>query len=96
VPIYDYRCTKGHIFEVMGSVNDEPLDKCEVCGSPAQRLLYPPAVHFKGSGFYHTDYGKRKRSRAEKGESSSSESSSSESSGESKPAAEPTKPAAKD
>jgi len=86
MPIYEYRCTKGHSFEVMQSVNDEPLKKCQVCGSPVRRVLHPPAVHFKGSGFYNTDYGTRKRSRElkesgeGKGKQSKDESSSKSSS----------------
>jgi putative FmdB family regulatory protein len=61
VPIYEYRCTKGHTFEVMQSMSDEPVTACAECGSPVQRVFHPVAVHFKGSGFYTTDYG-RKRS----------------------------------
>ena len=76
MPIYDYRCTKGHTFDVMQSVSDPPLQKCEVCGSPVVRVLHPPAVHFKGSGFYSTDYGKRKRQKGAS-ESAGSESGSS-------------------
>ncbi|HLI59887.1 MAG TPA: zinc ribbon domain-containing protein [Solirubrobacteraceae bacterium] len=63
MPIYEYRCKKGHTFDVMQRFSDEALDTCEVCGAPAQRVLHAPAVHFKGSGFYNTDYGTRKRSR---------------------------------
>ena len=68
MPTYEYRCTKGHTFEAFQSIKDEPLTKCEVCGRPVVRVLHSPAVHFKGSGFYNTDYGTRKRSR-EKDES---------------------------
>jgi putative FmdB family regulatory protein len=86
MPIYEYRCKKGHTFDVMQRFSDDALDKCEVCGAPAQRVLHAPAVHFKGSGFYNTDYGTKKRSRemkekesAKKSESSSSSESKSES-----------------
>jgi putative FmdB family regulatory protein len=75
MPIYEYRCTKGHTFEVLQSINDEPLTECQVCGRPVERVLHSPAVHFKGSGFYNTDYGTKKRQR----EKSSSESSSADS-----------------
>jgi putative FmdB family regulatory protein len=61
MPIYEYRCGKGHTFEVMQRMTDDPLDGCERCGAPVQRVFHPVAVHFKGSGFYNTDYGKRKR-----------------------------------
>lgn len=61
MPVYDYRCEKGHRFEVVQSMSDSPLDKCEECGAPAQRVLHAPAIHFKGSGFHNTDYGTRQR-----------------------------------
>jgi len=60
MPIYEYRCEKGHTFEVLQSMSDDPLSACEVCGAPVQKVLHAPAVHFKGSGFYNTDYGKKK------------------------------------
>jgi putative FmdB family regulatory protein len=61
VPIYEYRCRKGHTFEVMQSMSDDPIATCQECRSPVERVFHPVAVHFKGSGFYATDYG-RKRS----------------------------------
>ncbi|HEX2070221.1 MAG TPA: zinc ribbon domain-containing protein [Thermoleophilaceae bacterium] len=64
MPIYEYRCDKGHTFEVMQSMSAEPLSACEVCGAPVQKVLHAPAVHFKGSGFYTTDYGKKKAAGA--------------------------------
>jgi putative FmdB family regulatory protein len=63
MPIYEYRCEKGHSFEVMQRMADDALDVCEECGAPAVRVLHAPAVHFKGSGFYNTDYGTKKRAR---------------------------------
>jgi putative FmdB family regulatory protein len=63
MPIYEYRCKKGHTFEVMQRMSDDPVTTCEVCGAPVERVFHPIAVHFKGSGFYNTDYGTRKRSR---------------------------------
>ena len=87
MPIYEYRCKKGHQFEVMQRISDDPVTKCEVCGAEVQRVFHPIAVHFKGSGFYNTDYGTRKRSREmkeHKESSSKSESSSSSSSSDSK------------
>ncbi|MGH2881998.1 MAG: FmdB family zinc ribbon protein [Solirubrobacteraceae bacterium] len=86
MPIYEYRCRKGHTFDVMQRFSDDALDTCEVCGAPAQRVMHAPAVHFKGSGFYNTDYGTRNRSREmkEKEGADKSESSSSESKSESK------------
>ena len=85
MPIYEYRCKKGHQFEVMQRISDDPVTKCEVCGAPVQRVFHPIAVHFKGSGFYNTDYGTRKRSREMKeAKESSSKSESSSSSSDSK------------
>jgi len=60
VPIYEYRCSNGHTFEVTQRMSDEPVAECEVCGAPVERVFHPIAVHFKGSGFYNTDYGKGK------------------------------------
>ncbi|HEY5724377.1 MAG TPA: FmdB family zinc ribbon protein [Methylomirabilota bacterium] len=64
MPIYEYRCAKGHTFEEMQRMTDEPLTTCNVCGAPVQRVFHPVAVHFKGSGFYNTDYGKKKKAGA--------------------------------
>jgi putative FmdB family regulatory protein len=64
MPIYEYRCGNDHTFEVMQRMSDEPLTECTVCGAPVQRVFHPVAVHFKGSGFYNTDYGKQKRGAA--------------------------------
>ena len=82
MPIYEYKCDNGHVFDVMQKMADEPLTECVECGAPAQRVLTAPAVHFKGSGFYNTDYGKRKGGGSNGGgsDSSSSDSKSSTSS----------------
>jgi putative FmdB family regulatory protein len=65
MPIYEYRCPNGHLFELMQRIGDPPPDACEVCGEgPLERVLYPVAVHFKGSGFYSTDYGRSRRKEA--------------------------------
>jgi putative FmdB family regulatory protein len=59
MPIYEYRCPDGHTFEVFQRMADPPSEACEVCGkSPVEKVLYPVSVHFKGSGFYSTDYGR--------------------------------------
>jgi putative FmdB family regulatory protein len=75
LPIYEYRCQNGHDFEVMQSMSDPPVDKCEVCGAPVERVFRPVAIHFKGSGFYSTDYG-RNRSGASSDSGSKEESKS--------------------
>jgi putative FmdB family regulatory protein len=85
MPIYEYRCLNGHTFEVIQSMSDDPVETCEVCGAPVERVFHPVAVHFKGSGFYTTDYaGKAKAGASKDGESSSSDSGGSDSSSESK------------
>jgi putative FmdB family regulatory protein len=64
VPIYEYKCPKGHVFEVFQRIDDPPPELCETCGEgPLQRVLHPVAVHFKGSGFYSTDYGSKARKK---------------------------------
>jgi putative FmdB family regulatory protein len=64
VPIYEYKCPQGHVFELFQRMSDPPPAGCEVCGEgPVERVLYPVAVHFKGSGFYSTDYGRGGRKR---------------------------------
>jgi putative FmdB family regulatory protein len=68
VPIYEYRCPNGHTFEVFQKMTDPPAETCVTCGAgPVEKLLFPVAVHFKGSGFYSTDYGSRK-TKAKEGE----------------------------
>jgi putative FmdB family regulatory protein len=66
MPIYEYRCPNGHVFEVFQRIDDPPPEKCETCGAgPLQRVLFPVAVHFKGSGFYSTDYGRGRKAAKE-------------------------------
>ena len=81
MPIYEYRCERGHTFEVMQRMSEDPLTNCTTCDATVQRVFHPVAVHFKGSGFYTTDYGKKRSgsSGSSGGDSSSSESSSSKS-----------------
>jgi putative FmdB family regulatory protein len=67
MPIYEYRCPNGHTFEVFQRMADAPAEVCEVCGEgPVTKVLYPAAIHFKGSGFYSTDYGRGGRRSAAK------------------------------
>jgi putative FmdB family regulatory protein len=63
MPIYEFRCENGHLFEVMQRISDAPVTECEECGAPVTRVYHPIAVHFKGSGFYNTDYGTTRRKR---------------------------------
>jgi putative FmdB family regulatory protein len=70
MPIYEYRCPNGHVFELFQRMGDAPPERCESCGEgPVERVLYPVAVHFKGSGFYATDYGRGSRKAAKEGDS---------------------------
>jgi putative FmdB family regulatory protein len=83
MPIYEYRCPKGHNFELFQRIGDPLPEGCEVCGEgPVERVLFPVAVHFKGSGFYTTDYGRGSR---KKKDTPAKESSSSDGAGETKP-----------
>jgi putative FmdB family regulatory protein len=91
MPIYEYRRPDGTTFEIQQSFSDETLTKDPETGVPVTRVFHAPAVHFKGKGFYNTDYGTRNRQRetaaaAEKpsAEKSSESSSSSSSSAEKK------------
>jgi putative FmdB family regulatory protein len=63
MPIYEYRCKRGHTFEVMQRMTDDPVSACATCEAPVQRVFHPVAVHFKGKGFYNTDYGTKRRNR---------------------------------
>jgi putative FmdB family regulatory protein len=97
VPIYEYRCPNGHTFELFQRMSDPPAETCVTCGAgPVEKLLFPVAVHFKGSGFYSTDYGSRKTKAKEGSESSSGEGDKSKdtpsekSSTDSKPASDST------
>ena len=98
MPIYEYKCENGHVFDVIQKMTDEPLHECQECGAPASRVLSAPAIHFKGSGFHNTDYGTKRGggnggsdSGGDSGGAGSSESKSdskkSESKTDSKPAA---------
>jgi putative FmdB family regulatory protein len=93
MPIYEYRCENGHLFEVMQKITDDPVTSCEVCSAPVQRVFHPIAVHFKGSGFYNTDYGtarrKRETERSAKEGADKHDANSTESKTDSKPATPP-------
>jgi putative FmdB family regulatory protein len=77
MPIYEYRCPKGHTFELLQRMSDPPPGECQICGAtPVEKVLYPAAIHFKGSGFYSTDYGRGGRKSGDGGSSDSGSSSS--------------------
>lgn len=81
MPIYEYRCVKGHEFEAFQSMSEDSFTKCIECGAACERVLSAPAVHFKGSGFYTTDYARKgKKGGSSESSGSSSDGSSSDSS----------------
>ena len=84
MPIYEYRCDNGHDFEVFQSMADDPVVTCEVCSAPVHRVFSPVAVHYKGSGFYTTDYAKKGSAKAASSSDGSSKSDSSGSDSSSK------------
>ena len=91
MPTYEYRCPQGHTFELFHRMSDPSPAACEVCGeSPVAKVLYPAAIHFKGSGFYSTDYGRGAKKRDGKdGETGPSESKSDDSKPDKKPEKKP-------
>ena len=91
MPLYEYECTtNGHRFEVIQKFSDAPIETCPTCGSPVHKLISSPAIQFKGSGWYITDYAKKDSTSATKAgqakDGSTSDTSASSSSTESKPA----------
>ena len=59
MPIYEYKCENGHVFDVMQKLSEDPLTSCVECGAPVRKVLHPVGISFKGSGFYSTDYSKK-------------------------------------
>ena len=77
MPIYEYKCPNGHLFEVFHGMTEPGPEVCEICGAaPLQIVLHPVAVHYKGSGFYSTDYGRKSKQPSKDGGSGDSGSSS--------------------
>ena len=80
MPIYEYKCPNGHLLEVFHGMNEPGPTKCEVCGAaPLVKVLHPVAVHYKGSGFYSTDYGRGSRKPKDSGSGDSGSGSDSSS-----------------
>jgi putative FmdB family regulatory protein len=91
MPIYEYRCPEGHTFERFQSMTAPAPEKCDVCGAvPLELVLYPVAIHYKGSGFYSTDYGKGAKKKDDGSKPAESKPSESKPAGESKPASSST------
>jgi putative FmdB family regulatory protein len=79
MPIYEYLCENGHRFDALQKMSDDPVATCQVCEAPVQRVLHPVAIHFKGSGFYTTDYGRGKAAKADGAKETAASTSSSDS-----------------
>jgi putative FmdB family regulatory protein len=97
MPLYEYECQKcGHRFERIQKFSDPMVKKCPECGGKVEQVLSAPAVQFKGSGWYVTDYAKKPAGGPAKSESSDAKSDTSKESGkkDSKPKAESTSKAA--
>jgi putative FmdB family regulatory protein len=74
MPLYEYECLAcGHRFEVIRKFSDTPLSECPKCGGVVEKLISSPAIQFKGSGFYLTDYGRGGKSDTAPGQSAKSE-----------------------
>jgi len=91
MPIYEYRCRNGHQFEVFRAISADPVSVCPECGEPVERVFHPVAIHFKGSGFYTTDYARKASAKASESSDGAKDSSdggkdSSESAPDKKPA----------
>ncbi len=98
MPLYEYRCLKcGAHFEKIQKFSDLPLRTCEECGGKLERLLSSPAIQFKGSGWYVTDYARKsspepsQKTEAQKTDGSSAGKGESPSGGDTKKAPEPSK-----
>lgn len=100
MPIYEYKCENGHLFDIMQRMSEDSLTKCIECGAPVKKVLHPVGISFKGSGFYSTDYSKKSSKEAPVSSSSNgdSKSDSSEKSGasEKSTSASPEKSTKKD
>ena len=77
MPIYEYKCENGHVFDVMQRMSEDPLTECVKCDAPVRKVLQPVGISFKGSGFYSTDYNSKKGPKAEPKEAASTTSDSS-------------------
>ncbi len=96
MPLYEYKCDAcGATFEVIQRFSDPPIDKCRVCGGPVHKLLSAPAIQFKGSGWYVTDYAKKGMSEPGKKSEAAETPASSSSEKKETPKASTDSPAAK-
>jgi putative FmdB family regulatory protein len=93
MPLYEYECDRGHRFERIVKFSDPPIETCPECGAPVHKLMSSPAIQFKGTGWYITDYARKsgdpssKSGEAKSGETKSSDSKESKDVKSDKPAA---------
>lgn len=92
MPIYEYECPNNHRFEVIQKFDDPPIDVCTECGAPVERLISSPAIQFKGSGWYITDYARK--SDSSESSKPASDKPATETSKSSETKSDTTKPAA--
>jgi putative FmdB family regulatory protein len=103
LPLYEYDCPKCGTFEVIRKFADAPLESCPTCAGPVEKLASAPAIQFKGTGWYVTDYARKSsgveggkeatdKAKDKAGAKESSKDSSSSSSSESKSSTTDTKP----
>lgn len=76
MPIYEYKCENGHVFDVLQKMSEDPLTECMECGAPVKKVLQPVGIAFKGSGFYSTDYKNGGSTKAEPAAKSNGDSNS--------------------
>lgn len=93
MPIYEYRCANGHLTERFQRMSDPALETCDTCAAPVKKVLHPVSIHFKGSGFYNTDYGRGKGANATGDGKTSGEGSTSEPSGSAETSSTSSSPA---
>jgi putative FmdB family regulatory protein len=100
MPIYEYKCENGHVFDVMQKLSEDPLTTCVECGAPVRKVLHPVSISFKGSGFYSTDYSskgpKEEAAHKDTSKSTNGDKGAEEKKSKEKPADSPTSSGKKD
>ena len=92
MPIYEYKCENGHVFDVMQKMSDNPLTECRECGASVRKVLQPVGISFKGSGFYSTDYNSKAGPKSEPKEAAAASTTGDSSNGSSSDASSKKKP----
>ncbi len=92
MPIYEYKCENGHVFDVLQKMSDNPLTDCRECGASVRKILQPVGISFKGSGFYSTDYNSKAGPKSEPKEAAAASTTGDSSNGSSSGASSEKKP----